>query len=395
MSIAFAGSELERGGAHAAIDTFCRDELTALNVACRDGQLPFARWVGRVRDVVRGVEETARMLPAGMPRRGLLTPLGFIACSAERHAQVRGAQPGDVLALLPGLPEALGISAGAEHIPYLTAYELWLDNDAPPMSFTGEPHHRFFHDSVRTQVDCHAVANDVFRQIVNGNYVIGTSQCAVMASVACSSLDSARKQYQAMKHDMSWQQFNEFRGWLPATRVAGEIFAGPNAAYLHDMMCTDIVLGTADETYKQQIAEAMPYLSTGGGRTVICDMNRWTVFDAAADAIGLVDATTAVCTPAPVVTKMVTEAPPRTQVTLRAIVDAWRNLVGASAAHVGEIERCLVRPDFTDGDVAAMAVKPEQGTGGHSHATTREIHAMRRNCPVARKFDDALRGVDS
>ena len=364
-------------------------KLPAWNIACRDGSLATSDWLDRVRGLATDTASVAETTDV-FSKTILLKCLGFIACSAEFHSQRSGAKVGAALVELPEVRRGLVAAADGRRLPYLTAYDLWIDNAAAELSFTGEEHHRFFRHSVRAQFDLHSVANDVARAVVDGDYAFGTTPCLVMMEFLRAAVAGAARQFQVMKHDLTPVDFNEFRNWLPATVIDDEPIAGPNAAWLDSMISTDLLFGVAtDSHFASYVAPALKYMPPTARTTVLADLGRRTLADVAWSALQL----PAAPQPVDVVTTAILTADATTRSTVATFVAAWKDLVGASAAHFGEIERCLIRPTFSADELDRMAVKPDQGTGGHGHQATKAVHAMRKTDAVMHLLYLAIREV--
>lgn len=381
----------------AQIWRFSREVLPKLNRQVRDGELSHAAFVHSVAPIIAQADTTARSLKR-RARRALLLPLGFIACSAERHWQLAGHEPGDVYQLLPPLESALVVAADGDRVPYLTAYTFWIENSLPPLAFVDDPWHRHFHDNVRAQVQLHATVNEILRHLITGQYTIGSTQCMVMLGVATNLMSQARVLFQQMKHEMTPGQFNEFRGWLPKTKVFGVVYPGPNAAWLDAMVSTDILMGTATTQYlNDTVGPALPYYTAAGRRMLISDIELPShVQDVFAATLGFTDAGTLAVTPVSEVARVIQAGSLTTRVTLEALVELAKSIVGASAAHWGEIQRNLARAVLTDAERAMMGpVQADAGTGGHSHEETWLIHVMRRTFPAIGKIADGLKMLSS
>ena len=281
-----------RGSFANEIVGFITRRLPQINRECRDGLISVDAWTQEIQSWLDGALEMIADLDADS-RRVLFRALTLIACSAERHSQVFGAQAGEVYRFLPGLEAALVFLAESDRVPYLTAYDLWMETSAAPvLSFTGEAWHRYFRDSVRGQVQLHGFINGILRDVVDAQYVVGTEHCLVMMRTAANAMAEARRLYQQMKHGITPAEFNEFRGWLPKTKIEGVTYPGPNAAWLHEMVSTDILFGMANEDHlRKNVLPFLDLFSPQGRRVLQGDMaSVVTTLDVFAASLGFPDA---------------------------------------------------------------------------------------------------------
>jgi Domain of unknown function (DUF1864) len=380
------------------VTTFVRLQLPDANVACRDGALTLPTWVRLVHPVIADTQSVVDELGRA-ERLGFLQHLSLILASGERLAQGHGHAPGWIVQQLPGLAEALVAASAGERVPALTAELYWERNTThPPLSFTGEPHESFFISAVRTQIALRAMVNQQLRVLVDGDWNPATPEGARMLRAAAAAMEEAHGQYLDFRHGpdgaplMTPLQFNEMRMWLAPTVIAGQTLAGANAAYIPEMVVTDFLLGTASADYDEYVRSFDQYESPEGRALIARDRNRTSLITILARSLGFsgeeFDQASATQ-----VADRVRSAPTAFSWTLTAFKHLIGEFIGSSGAHVGLVHAYLEKyaADLSPEQLAAMPVKPTQGTGGHSHGHTREIHDMRRQATPFRKFITALK----
>lgn len=377
---------------------FVASDLPALNTACRDGKLAFHRWIRQVRQVVIDIADTVHRLDP-VERLTLLQALGLIVASGERHAQALRHEPGWIVHLLPGVEPALVSAAAGERVPVLTAELYWERNAGwPPLSFTGEGHELFFISAVRTQAELRAAANRQIRALLSRDWTPTTAEGARMLRAAAAAMKESHGQYLDFRRGpqgeplMTPAQFNEMRVWLAGTRIAGRSYAGANAAYIADMVVTDYLLGTADDDYDTYVRGFAQYQSPHGRECVAKDRERRPLVLVLAESLGMNAADLDRAT-VPELTERVRLAPAALGWSLTAFKSLVDEFIGASGAHVGLVHVYLEKygETMSQEEVDRMPVKPTHGTGGNSHAHTRQVHDMRRRAPRIRKLLAALK----
>lgn len=373
-------------------------DLPVLNIKCRDGADNLESWITSSRAHVAVGANIAPSLNE-LERLTLLQSLGFILASGERHAQAAGLEPGWIVGNLPGLERGLLIAAGNSRPPVLTADLYWLMNDGqPPLSFTGEPHEYFFISAVRTQAALREIVNRQLRALLDGRWNPALAEGARMLRAASSSMAQAHGQYLDFRRGpqgfplMTPEQFNEMRVWLASTVIAGRSLAGPNAAYIPEMVVTDFLLGTADAEYGKYVDSFDIYQSPEGRALIAGDRGRTSLVLVIAHALGL-NAEEFDGASSEQLSSLIRNAPRSLCWTLDAFKELVDQFIGSSGAHVGLVHVYLEKyaSELSEEDLDRMPVKPTQGTGGHSHDHTRRLHDMRRRSPRIRKLLTAIR----
>lgn len=384
------------------ITSYLLNEFPRLNVACRDGRIPLSAWILSMQPVIRGIAAIVDTSDAEGKLK-LLQLAGIILASAERHSQALGNPPGRVLLQLPRLEESLIACSTGTRIPALTAEFYWMRNSGhPALSFTGEPHEFFFISAVRTQAALRAVVNNQLRGLLDGGWSLDSAEGARMLRAATSAMHEAHGQYFDFRNGpqrrplMTPEQFNEMRSWLVPTMIANQEFAGPNAAYIGEMIVTDFLIGTANAAYREYVQKVTKYQSPEERRIVAQDMERQPIVLKLSEALGLgvkeLDQATT-----QEVGERIRLSSPALHWTLRAFKELMDEYVGSSGAHIGLIRVYLEKyaQEISPEQLERMPVKPTRGTGGHSHEHTRQLHDMRRQLPHIRKILTAWRAASS
>lgn len=380
-----------------AFTDFMMIKLPRLNCACRDGEISLNAWIDELTPIVKLVTAVAgEVTPTS--KEYLLRGGGMIVLSAERHAQPKGFQPGEILLLLPGLANMLSYLAGAHRRPALTHVGYWLTNLPPlQLTFTDSSHEKFFISAVQSQTTMRRSAHHLLMPICAGAIHPATSVAARMVNAAAAILEQSQLQYRDFHHGpdgnpgQTAAEFNEMRAWLLKTSIGGKIYGGPNAAYIPEMAATDFILGTTDAHYEEYIHGFFPELDADERNLLMTYAEQPSIIDALSTAMGYSDAKLmSIASMNEVAARL--GASPNLLTTAMAAKALYKAFCGGSGAHVGLINTHLVKysESITPKQRAALPVDPGEGVGGHGHAHTRRLHDTRRTNPSWKNLTGAL-----
>lgn len=385
------------------LEAWTRDELPHFNCQIEDGEVSVEELIAVYRP---WVDELHSDLGGWLDRwqaRRLIQMLGFGVSSIERHLRGRGQESGSGLAQFPYAENLLVHLAGiACHPPRDSHYTYWLWNDNPnPLTFTGNQQEVFFNRVVNNTALLHGFSCDAVRPICQGNLSITSPETVEAMRLAADNTLHLYEQFRSFMHknaDGQRQMEPDFfmtrmRTYLPTYPIGGSEWGGVNAANLAAQMQMDYLIGTIKPAYHEVVHNRFCYLTHEDQVALSADMELPSLLDVFLVRLRL--------SPEQVeqTDKSTLKAYIATQPTaLQNALIAYKDLVNAAARltamHWSLIHNYLVRParNLTPEERIKLAVQPDEGTGGASHAETEAIMNMRREHPIVWKLIEAVNG---
>jgi Monodechloroaminopyrrolnitrin synthase PrnB len=327
--------------------------------------------------------------------REALAMLAFCACSIERATQAAGHDPGDGVKLVAGLADAMtALAVSAEMPPNLSAAGYWTANTrARWISFTGDPQERFFRDMVNAICVEHAIA--IERLELLKHVRLTSARATGLLREAADTQKRVKRYYARFRNtvdrhnlDMTIDFFkNVMRTFLVAFPVNGVMWRSANAANVIEQALLDFMIGIVNDEYVKHIEERMRYMAPDERAALLDVMRSPSVLDRILEEMSL--------TPEDVLAMPVNvlaarlRASPEMRLTLQAFRDFTAAAAGASGAHFALIVEYLVKSE--NGSGGTCPVDPAHGTGGRTHAETKQVQEMRARHPVAHKICIATR----
>lgn len=379
-----------------ALRAWVLHELPRLNVALDAGTMPVTDFAQHARSALATIRPEDTLTLARLPRTAgceLLHLVGFLACSIEHHTQQAGREPGEGLALVPGLEDALAaLSVAAKLPPNLGLHGYWLANrDAEPLSFTGDDQERFFRRMVVEINELHERTAALLRPLTSGRVALTDPAAAKALERAAALQGEVHECYRGFRVRGARDQFqmtiaffrDVMRTYLVSFPVHGTTWHGPNAANVAAQASVDFLIGIVVPEYVSHVSERMNYLTDEERDQVREDLRAASVLARLLAALGLKAADVETMDEAAL--GAVLAHHPDLADTLRAFARFERAAGGASGAHFGLILTYLGKGDAT-ADGTQRAVDAGHGTGGRTHEQTKRVMEMRNRHPVARKL---------
>ena len=389
-------NELDRGVA--AVEDWLVDGLPGWNNRLLDDTAPVRAFAdelrGRLNPILKiGLLELAR---ADRDRaREALALLAFSACSLERATQTAGQDPGEGVALVPGLADAMtALAISAQMPPNLSAAGYWTANTRERwISFTGDPQERFFRDMVNAICVQHAIAIEYLEIL---EHVRLTSTLAAdLLRAAAEAQKQVKRFYTRFRNsadrrnlEMTIDFFkNVMRTFLVAFPVNGVSWQSANAANVFEQALLDFMIGIVDDEYVKHVQERMRYMAPEEQQAILDALRSPSVLERILEELSLTPREVVALPAEALATRL--RADPEMCRTLEAFREFKEAAASASGAHFGLIVEYLVKSE--DGSGGRRAVDPAHGTGGRTHDETKRVQEMRAKHPVAHKLCVAAR----
>lgn len=395
--------------ANGRLERVVAGQLPAFNSAYLAGELSLEELVGLIGLAVGGL--VAAVLDGGVAGLGLverervMTTVGFVTGTVERHAQSEGRPTNTGIEFFPGYVRMLRTLAGMDLPARDTARTFWLTNRRihgdEILTYTADRGERFFNRQVCKLDAALGEANEVLRVVVGMGGALGTD-----AAEALAVLPGLVHRYKTAYSDFRRRddeglpitpEFFTFilRTFLPAIEIDGQPWYGPNAAWLANVFSFDSLFGTATTWYRHYNLDKSQYLTATETATVAADLAGPSVMDSLAETVGTPAGLASV--PAAELAERLQRSGAHVVAAARAVRDAWLELKKGTNGHEGLVRDFLDKPsgDLTDDAKARMAVKPGEGTGGGTRELLADIGEMRKACIPANALVAALRLFDA
>lgn len=379
---------------------WAQDDLPLLNTRIEQQQTTPVALVAALRPWIQQLHEQLDDMDGPLDTweaRRLIQLVGFGVSSLEKHYQDRGYAAGYGLAQLPDVERLLmQLAVIAKHPPRDTHYTYWLwNNDSQPLTFTGDSQEAFFNQVVNLTHALHTAACDALRPLSYGTVSLTAPSGLEALQYAAANIKAAYEHFRAfMVKGAEGQRSMEpaffmtrMRTYLPTYPVQGVTWGGVNAANLAAQMQLDYRIGTIDGEYANTVYGRLRYLTVEDQQAVEWDMELPSLAEVFLRRLRLSAAAVLECAEGELARHLAAQAAPMQQalVAYRALVVAAANL---TAMHWALIQNYLVKPaeKLSVEAKASMAVRPDIGTGGKSHAETEAIMHMRRRHPLVGKL---------
>jgi hypothetical protein len=320
--------------------------------------------------------------------------IGFAVSSLERHFRSEGAASGSTFQLFNGLePLLVHLSKIAEHPPRDTHYTYWLWNKGEqPLTFTGDSQEIFFNHAVNHTDELHTASCESLRPICEGNVQVDATegleaiqQAAENNLILHEHFRSFMAKDEVHNHRAVEPAFfmKRMRTYLPTYQIGGAEWTGVNAANLAAQMQLDYLVGVVVKDYKQTVESRLAYLTDEDRIALIYDLSLRSVGQLLLDKLQISVENLAQQDTFALTAHLFTLS----RKLQRALI-AYKDLVNAcgrlSAIHWALIQNYLIKEAarLSPEEKLKLAVSPDQGTGGKTHAQTEAIMRMRRQHPV-------------
>jgi hypothetical protein len=383
---------------------FVLRELPGINSAIEAKTAHPDSLVIRIRPLLAGVAQEVDDRRHHLDRhtaRKLLQIVGFAVSSVERHSQASGEEPGAGKALLGPLDELLlKLGRIGQHPPRDSDTTYFYLNTGGVFKFTGDPQEAHFNRVVNVQRTVQSAACNLLRPICSGSVPVSSPDAihaVIQAAGHLESLVEAYRTFTEIGPDGGYRFSPDFfmrrmRTYLVGYPVAGEVWAGPNAANLAANMSLDYLAGVTAPFYTDIVEKRWRYLVTEDQAELHSDMHSASLTDRVVQAMELNCGFVMDSLPEDLA-RYISGRPAEIQQMLCGFYQLMSPLTQATGIHYRLIKDYLIKnaEKLTPQEQQALPVKPTQGTGNMGHDQTRQIMEMRRKHPVVSKLLGAIR----
>ncbi|MDP9404792.1 MAG: hypothetical protein M3P85_16080 [Actinomycetota bacterium] len=324
--------------------------------------------------------------------------------SVERHAQTEGRPTNAGIGFFTGYERMLVTLAGDELPMRDTARTFWLTNrhvhGNQLLTYTADRGEKFFNQQVCELDDALRAANEILRTVTHGGALtVNDAERLVELPTLVRRYKMAYGEFRRRDADglrITPEFFTfVFRTFLPAIEIDGETWQGPNAAWLASVFSFDSLFGTATTWYRHYNLDKTKYLTANETATVAADLARPSVIDTLAATIRLPAGLASV--PRSELAARLERSGRHVVNAARAVRDTWLEVVRGTKGHETLVRDFLDKPSakLDEAEVARMAVKPGEGTGGGTSDLLADIGDMRKSCVPARALLEALWLIDN
>lgn len=304
--------------------------------------------------------------------------------------------------MLPGIDTLLvALSQVAQHLPRDSHYTYWLWNDGrEPLTFTGDPQEVFFNRAVNNTDRLHTASCDAIRPICEGSMNVTSSNALAAIEHATRNTMELVKHYRSfMSKDETlgrrsmepWFFMTRMRTYLPTYPIQGTIWEGVNAANVASQMQLDYLIGNINQGYAKTVQMRSRFLTEEDRNALDGDMKLPSVFDVLGRTMRLTRADVE-SLDEEALSKHVNQQSSELHKVLAGYKGLFNAAAQLTAIHWALIQNYLVKPaaSLTEEEKSKMAVPPDHGTGGKTHAQTEAIMKMRREDPAITKLLDCV-----
>lgn len=389
--------------AYVSVAHFSRFQLYQLNTQIEDDPSRFGELVDAIREL-NWSDINKQLRKGGICQeqaRHFLAPVGFIASSLERHAQIAEQKKGWALRQVPQLRAVMWrLGALAGHQPRDSHNTYWIWNYNHALSFTGSPMEAYFNYAVSSTVATLAPCLAALRP-----YQIGLKD--VLDESFVQDVDVVVEKLAFLRDEI-------FRGYFPRSRTSpasmtvefflermrtylvsypvrtGQVLDGPNATYVASFPEMDFALGLYDAGYIQTVAKRLQWMAPEEASRLIASARTPSIggkllqaVDVPEQPLGAVDLDIAAGT----LSESALEA---LKAYLR-LIDTWSKL---SKVHIGLIKRYVEAPAKRLSDREQKVMRTGEGVGGRPTSETRRIDAMRFDSELKAFFSALVKSAE-
>jgi Domain of unknown function (DUF1864) len=383
------------------------EQLPALNTLITNSNDSEKPLIVVYRPIIEEIAEAVRQA-ASIDRetaRKLIDVIDVVAGSVERHAQGRGDRSGVAKDQLGPVDELFAKLFVLADLPYprgnhITYWGVLFEGDQ--LTYTGTPGEVSFGDAVRgLDREQRANALATLASIINGEVAIRSAEGIERIRAAAEREDDIRERLLKLwrregtgERHLQVRTFTaEMRTSLVAYKVGDTFYEGPNAANVAGQVLFDLALGIYDARYRDQVVvERMRHMDSLDRQLVEDALQRPTsLMSRALDEIPLTALELASYSPV-LVAKHLARVPEQILQMLDAIVELAACSGRIWGTHQSQIVTYLEKADraIPTEELAALAVPPTRGVGGHSHGQTEALMRMRARDGVIKALKDGL-----
>lgn len=380
-----------------------RKEIPKINNSIDQQELPPEALVSAFRPwIIRILQEVDPIMLSKDDARLAIQVIGFGVGSVERHFQTAREPAGTGLAQFGRLGDFLLATAiVAEHPPRDSHYTYWLwNNDTIPLTFTGDPQEIFFNRAVNHTHELHTISCNQLRPISEGQISVMAPDAMKIITTVTHNTTVLHEHFRSfmLKDKASGSRsmephffMTQMRTYLPTYPINGVDWSGVNAANLAAQMQIDFLIGTTVEDYEKTVRARFKFLTRDDRTSLESDMALPSLLDLFLRQIGLtrtdlngLESTT--------LTSLITTQPMAFQRNLACYMDLVHACSRLTSIHWALIQNYLVKASaqLTFKERDRLAVAPDRGTGGKTHAQTEAIMWMRSRHPIIAKLMDAM-----
>ena len=380
-----------------------RKEIPKINNLIDQQELPAEALVGAFRPwTVRILQELDPTMLSKDDARLAIQVIGFGVGSVERHFQTAHEPAGTGLGRFGSLGDfLLAVANVAEHPPRDSHYTYWLwNNDTLPLTFTGDPQEIFFNRAVNHTHELHTSSCNQLRPISEGQVSVMDPDAMQIITTVAQNTMILHEHFRSfmLKDKVSGLRsmephffMTQMRTYLTTYPINGVDWSGVNAANLVAQMQIDYLTGTTVEDYEKTVRARFKFLTREDRTSLEADMALPSLLDLFLRQIGLTR-TDLNGMESATLTSLITTQPTAFKRNLASYIDLVHACGRLTSIHWALIQNYLVKASaqLSPNERDRLAVAPERGTGGKTHAQTEAIMWMRSRHPIIAKLMDAM-----